>query len=113
MSSIPDSSDSVVLANPSSEPRRDGPEKFTGTKAVDADEVSPPLVIISEHEVALGTAAATGIAPPAPRRNGWIATLARLAKPSRDRCPQHPQHPGSRRSDYLAGARMAREMCRL
>jgi hypothetical protein len=108
MSSIPDSSDSATLARPSAGPGRN----FPGTKAADAEDVSPPLVFISEHEVALGTAAATK-KPRIPRRNGWIAPLARLVKPSRNRRSQHPPHPGNRHSDYLAGARMAREMCRL
>jgi len=93
-------------------------------------------VIIGEHEVALGTAAATAIAPSfdgelegedaalkgqdaaaswpaAPRRSDWVAMLARLATPSRDLRPRCPQHPGRLHSDYLAGARMAREMGRL
>jgi hypothetical protein len=39
--------------------------------------------------------------------------LALLTTPSRDRRPQCPQHPGRLHSDYLAGARMAREMRRL
>ena len=90
MSSTPDSSDSV--------------------KAADAKENSPPFVIISEHEVALGTAAAKKL--PVPRWNRWIATLARLATPSAEWRPR-PQQPGRRRADYLAGACMAREMRRL
>ena len=91
MSSTPDSSDSV--------------------KAADAKENSPPLAIISEHEVALGTAAAAKKLP-APRWNRWIATLARLATPAAEGRPR-PQRPGRSRADYLAGACMAREMRRL
>ena len=111
MLSTPDSSDSVIHADPSGEPRHYCPGKVPGTKATDAKENSPPLAIISEHEVALGTAAAAKKLP-APRWNRWIATLARLATPSAEWRPRQ-QCPGLPRADYLAGARIAREMRRM
>ncbi len=46
-------------------------------------------------------------------RNGWIASLARLVTPTGDRDRECRPHPGRLHSDYLAGARMAREMRRL
>jgi hypothetical protein len=127
MPSTQDSSDSVTHASPSAELRRYCPAKVPGTKAATAGDVSPPAVIIGEPEVALG-AAATGIAPSldgeldgrdamqddaAPSRNGWIASLARLVTPSGDRRRECRPQSGRRHSDYLAGARMAREMRRL
>ena len=128
MPSTSDSSDSATHASPGAEPRRYCPGKVPGAKAATAKDVSPAAAIIVEHKVALGTATRTRIAPSlnseldgedamqegaVPSRTGWIATLARLVTPSRDRRPQCPQHPGHLHSDYLAGARMAREMRRL
>ena len=96
MSSTTDGSDPVIHANPSAEPRQYCPGKVPGTKAAVNKEISPPQAKN----------------PPAPRRNGWIATLAGLAKPPRQR-RQCPQHPGRLHAYYLAGARMSREMGRL
>jgi len=96
--------------------------------------VSPPLPIISEHAVILGTAAATAVAPSfegeldsedaasqdnaakrpaAPRRSGWIVALGRLVMPSPDRRPPRRHYPARLDSEFIADARMDREMYRL
>jgi hypothetical protein len=129
MTSTPDTSDAVIHASASPDLRqcshRDAPE----TKAPAAEDVSAPVAFISEHRVMLGTAAATAVAPSlddeldgadaaaktlaAPRSSGWIATLVRLVTPSRDQRPRRRHYPARFDSDFMADARMAREMLRL
>ena len=134
MSSKPDSSDTVIHASPGAQPRRYCSGNAPKTKAITAEEVSPPLVVISEHEVALGTAAAIAITPSldgeltsedavlatghaaaempaAPSRSGWIGALARLFTPPPGRRPRRTVH--RVHYDCIADARMAREMHRL
>jgi hypothetical protein len=106
-------------------------------RAAPAKQVSPaPLALISEHEVLLGAAAATAVAPAfdeelevediaieqqnaaskslaAQRRTGWIATLARRIRTSHDGRPPHQFYPAPLDSEFIADARMAREMYRL
>ena len=93
------------------------------TTVLAAEEVSPPLAVISEHEVMLGTAAASAAArsfegedaaaqqAAAARRSGWIAMLTRLVTPSLDGRPPRRHYP--LRLGFNEHARMAREMRRL
>jgi hypothetical protein len=73
------------------------------------DQPSDTTVLITEAEVALGTAAATGL-----RRKDrrWVAVLSRIfvAAPNALRPKRHPYQP---RMAYLDHPRMAREMERL
>jgi hypothetical protein len=119
MPSTSDSSDPAIHAGTSVEPRRYCPGKVPGTSAFTVGDVSPPLVTNGEYPSSHGTAAPTDIAPgamqdgAAPSRNRWIASLARLVTPSGDRRREFRPHPGRLHSDYLASARMEREMGRL
>ena len=136
MPSTPDRSDTVIHASPSADPGLCSPKDALETKAPDEQEVSPPLPIISKHRVILGTAAATAAppsmggeldseeaapegqdaaaeSPAAPGRTGWIATLVRLVTPSRDRRPRRQHYPTRLDSEFIADARMDREMYRL
>jgi hypothetical protein len=73
------------------------------------DQASDTTVLITEAQVALGTAAATGV-----RRKDrrWVALLRRIlvAAPKASRPKRRPYQP---RMAYLDHPRMAREMERL
>jgi len=72
------------------------------------DPASDTTILITEAEVALGTAAATGVRG---KERGWVALLSRIfAMPKKSRPKRHPYQP---RMAYLDRARMAREMERL
>jgi hypothetical protein len=136
MATTPTRSDTVIPAGPDVDPGLRSPEHAVETTAEAAEEVSRPLPIITEHEVMLGTAAAIAVAPsfegeldgeeavfegedvaaktPAARkRTGWIATLGRLVTPSPDRRPPRRHYPARLDSEFIADARMEREMHRL
>jgi hypothetical protein len=73
------------------------------------DQASDTTVLITEAQVALGTAAATGVR----RKNRrWVALLSRMfvAAPKASRPRRRPYQP---RMAYLDHPRMAREMERL
>ena len=112
------------------------PSHALETTAPPSEEVAAPLPIIAEHVVILGTAAATAVEPSfegelegedaategedaaakclaAPGRSGWIATLARLVTPSRNRRPRRRHDPTHLDREFIADARMDREMYRL
>ena len=73
------------------------------------DQVSDTTVLITEAQVALGTAAATGV-----RRKDrrWVGLLSRIFVPASkaSRPKRRPYHP---RMAYLEHSLMAREMERL
>jgi len=72
------------------------------------NEASDTTVLITEAEVALGTAAATGVRG---KERRWVALVSRiLALPKKSRPKRRPYPP---RMAYLDRARMAREMERL
>jgi hypothetical protein len=72
------------------------------------DQASDAAVLITEAEVALGTAAATGVRREERR---WVAELSRIfAAPKKSRPKRRPYLPPMA---YLDRARMAREMERL
>jgi hypothetical protein len=80
--------------------------------ATAAEEVSPPLPIISEQQVVFGTAAATRAKRlEAPPDSGWVTRLARRITGSRDGRP--PRTPYPAQYEFIADARMDREMYRL
>jgi hypothetical protein len=90
-----------LASDPPDVSQRDGVRK--------QDQASDTTVLITEAEVALGTAAATGV-----RRKDrrWVALLSRIfvAAPKESRPKRRPYQP---RMAYLEHARMAREMGRL
>ena len=79
--------------------------------------VSPAPVLISQHEVALGTAAALRVRPTSPRRwfepiNVLLAAMQRSLAPStKEGRPVRRDYP--KHYAYLENACMAREMDRL
>ena len=97
------------------------------TSADVPDEVTRPLPVISEHEVLIGTAAAIAGTPTfegeleeavahevaVTKRSGWIAALTRRLNHSDTQRPPRRHYPRRVDSDYIADARMAREMLRL
>ncbi|HUH71585.1 MAG TPA: hypothetical protein VLZ05_23510 [Mycobacterium sp.] len=137
MPSTPTRSDAVIHTG--ADPGRCCPSHALETAAPPAEEVAAPLPIIAEHEVILSTAAATAVTPSlegeldgedaategedtaakrpgAPRkrrRRSWIATLVRLVTPSRNRRPRRRHYPTHLDREFIADARMDREMHRL
>ena len=134
MSSTPHRSDTAIHASSSADPGLCCPGEET--KAPAAEEVSAPLGIISEHQVILGTAAATAVEPSfegeldgedaateredaaakslaALGKSAWIATLARLVTPPRNWRPRRRHYPTHLDREFIADARMDREMYRL
>src|ERR1700740_3549171 len=73
------------------------------------DQASDTTALITEAEVALGTAAATGV-----RRKDrrWVAVLSRILVPA-PMASSPKRHPYPPRMAYLDHPRMAREMERL
>ena len=73
------------------------------------DQASDTTALITEAEVALGTAAATGV-----RRKGrrWVALLSRIFVPA-PKASRPQRRPYPPRMAYLDHPRMAREMERL
>jgi hypothetical protein len=90
-------------------PASDPPDALQQDGVQTQDQASDTTVVITEAEVALGTAAATGV-----RRKDrrWVALLSRIfvAAPKESR-PKRRPYP--RRYAYLERARMARETERL
>jgi hypothetical protein len=100
------------------------------------EEISPPLAIVSEHQVMLGMAAAAAVEPSfdgelegedaaldgedaaakrpaAPERSGWIARLTRQVRSSRNGRPPRPHYFPRLEPEFIGDARMEREMHRL
>jgi hypothetical protein len=90
-------------------PASDPPDTLQQDGVQTQDQASDTTVLITEAEVALGTAAATGV-----RRKGrrWVALLRGIfvAGPKESRPKRRPYRP---RMAYLDHPRMAREMERL
>jgi hypothetical protein len=90
-------------------PLSDPPDVLQQDGVQTQDEASDTTVLITEAEVALGTAAATGV-----RRKDirWVALLSRIfvRAPKRSRPKRRPYRP---RMAYLEHSLMAREMERL
>ena len=72
------------------------------------DRAPDTTVLITEAQVALGTAVATGLRP---KQRRWVALLGRIFDlPEQSRPKRRPNPP---RMAYLEQARMARELERL
>jgi hypothetical protein len=136
MPSTPTTSDTVLNASASADPGLRRPGGALELTAEATEKVSPPLALISEHEVLFGTAAAIAVTPSfegeleaedavigqqdvdaksheTPKRSGWIATVARRVRTSRDGRPPRQHCPPRLGSEFIADARMDREMYRL
>lgn len=73
------------------------------------DQASDTTVLITEAQVALGTAAATGVRP---KDRRWVAPLSRIFVPA-PKASRPKRHLYPPRMAYLDHPRMAREMERL
>ena len=136
MPSTPDTSDSLLKASASADPELGSPERALELTDEANEKLSPHLAIISEHNVMLGSAAALAGAPSfegeleredalieqqeeitknigAQRRISWLGMLAKRFSTSRDRRPPRQHYPSPRDSQFIADARMDREMYRL
>lgn len=124
MSLTPKTSDSVTGAGRSTEAAPRGREEALERLTPGAGTVAHPLPLISAHQVLLGTAAATADAPtfddepeadaavpsPAVLRSGWMGAVARRIWGPHER---RPYYPARSESEFMADARMSREMHRL
>jgi hypothetical protein len=89
---------------PGSEP----PDALQQNGVQTRDQASDTTVLITEAEVALGTAAATAVRQ---QERRWVALLSRIfAVPKKSRSKRRPYLPPM---PYLEPARLAREMERL
>jgi hypothetical protein len=85
------------------------PDTIQQTDGQTRFDTADTTVLITEAEVLLGTAAATGLRE---KHRGWITDLRRIfAAPPGDSRPK-PRTPPPR-MDFLEDSRMAREMLRL
>lgn len=112
MKNAPDSETHIVLSSGLGLGCRND---ASDTTASAAEESSPPLPIISEHAVILGTVAATAVSPSFEEEldRGWIATLLRRGTRSRTARPASRRYPRRLDGEFIADARMDREMRRL
>jgi hypothetical protein len=76
------------------------------------EAVSQPPVVITEQQVAFGTAAAVPLPLTKPTRSVIAALRAKLRSTSED-APLVPRHYPPRRDEFLEESAMAREMRRL
>jgi len=84
------------------------PDTLQQNRVRTEDQASDTTVLITEAEVALGTAAATGVRG---KERRWFALLSRIfALPKQSRPKRRPYLPPMA---YLDRARMSREMERL
>jgi hypothetical protein len=99
----------IEIAGAPEQPACDPPDVLQQDGVQTQDQASDTMVLITEAEVALGTAAAAGV-----RRKDrwWVALLRRIfvAAPKASRPNRRPYQP---RMAYLDHSRMAREMERL
>ena len=96
----------IEITGPFETPTSDQPDALqqNGVQTQDQDTTLP----ITEAEVALGTAAATGVHR---KERRWVALLSRIFVAAKESRPKRrPYRPSTA---YLDRARMAREMQRL
>jgi hypothetical protein len=96
----------IEITGASEPPAADPPDVLQQDAVQAQDQASDTTVLITEAQVALGTAAATGV-----RRKDrrWVALLSRIfvPAPKESRPKRRPYQP---RMAYLDHPRMAREM---
>jgi hypothetical protein len=131
-----DGSDTVTHTSPSPDLGLRHPQDASDATGSAADDVLSPPPIISEHQVMLGTVAATAVPPSfegqldgenaaiegddavakgiaAQSNSGWIAKLVRRVAPSRNSRPARRHRATHLDRQFIADARMDREMYRL
>jgi hypothetical protein len=98
----------IEITGPPETPAPESPDTLQQNGVQTQDQASDTTILITEAEVALGTAAATGARG---KERRWVALLSRIfALPKESRPKRRPYPP---RMAYLDRARMAREMERL
>jgi hypothetical protein len=98
----------IEMTEPCETPTPELPDTLQQNGIQTQDQASDTTVLISGAEVALGTAAATGVRG---TERWWVALLSRIfGSPEKSR-PKRRHYPP--RMAYLDRARMAREMERL
>jgi hypothetical protein len=98
----------IEITGPPETPAPEPPDTLQQNGVHTQDQASDTTVLITEAEVALGTAAATGVRG---KERRWVALVSRIfALPTKSRPKRRPYQP---RMAYLDRARMAREMERL
>ena len=98
----------IEITGPAETPAPESPDTLQQNGVQTQDQASDTTILITEAEVALGTAAATGARG---KERRWVALLSRIfALPKESRPKRRPYPP---RMAYLDRARMAREMERL
>ena len=98
----------IEITGPSERPASGQQEALPQNGIQTQAQVADSTVLITEAEVALGTAAATGVRR---KERRWLALLSRIfvTAPKESRRKRHPY----REVAYLEHSRMAREMERL
>lgn len=99
----------IEITGPPDTPVSGPPDALQQNGVQRQDQASVTTVLITEAEVALGTATATGVRR---KERRWVALLNRIvvAAPKESRPKRRPYLP---RMAYLYDPRMAREMERL
>ena len=98
----------IEITGPPETPAPESPDTLQQNGVQTQDQASDSTILITEAEVALGTAAATGARG---QERRWVALLSRIfTLPKESRPKRRPYLP---RMAYLDRARMAREMERL
>ena len=98
----------IEITGPPGTPALEPPDTLQQNGVQTQDQASDTTVLITEAEVALGTAAATGVDGKERPRVPLLSSIFALPKKSRPK--RRPYQP---RMAYLEHARMAREMERL
>jgi hypothetical protein len=90
-------------------------QKVTEKREQVVAEATQPLVVITEQQVALSTAAAASLPMTKPKRGLITAVRAMFAHSSEESIADHvpPRHYPPLRDEFLEDAAMAREMRRL
>jgi hypothetical protein len=98
----------IAILGPSETPPSDQPDALQQIGVQAQSHASDTIVLITEAEVVLGSAAAAGVRR---KERRWVALLGRIFMPAKElRSARRPYRPSM---TYLDRARMAREMERL
>ena len=98
----------IEIIGPPETPTLEPPEALQQNGVQTQDQASDTTVLITEAEVALATAAATGVRR---KESGWVVPLSRIFALPKESRPKRRHYPPA--MAYLDRARMAREMQRL
>jgi hypothetical protein len=98
----------IAILGPSETPPSDQPDALQHNGVQAQGKASDTIVLITEAEVALGTAAAAGVRR---KESRWVALLGRIFSAAKE--SRSTRRPYRHSTPYLDRARMAREMERL